>query len=176
MKTASAVLLALGLVSAHNNVDSVRIDVFHPMNFMKIDMAKSLVKSVTDEKALNAGTVTWAQCDDAAKVFTFDESSTTYSPDPIVKGSDISLNLAGIVSAPIEVTNVHVHVDWNGSTLYDQDLKQDNKYDSSYAYSVKWSVPSYAPSGHYKATLKGTGTPDKGGDHSVLCVTADFDF
>lgn len=97
MNAFSAVLLALGSVSAANT-ESATIDVFHPMNFMKVDMAKSLLKSVTDERPLTTGTVTWGQCDDAAGVFTFDESSTTYSPNPITKGSSIALNLAGIVS------------------------------------------------------------------------------
>ena len=55
-------------------------------------------------------------------MFTFDESSTTTTPSPITKGSTINLNLAGIVSNNIEVTNVHIHVDWNKSTLYDQDI------------------------------------------------------
>ena len=71
----------------------------------------------------------------------------------------------------IEVTNIHVHVDWNGATLYDQDLKQDNKYDSSYAYTVSWLVPSFAPSGLYDVTLTGTGNYS-GDNGKVLCVNA----
>ena len=107
-------------------------------------------------------------------VFAFDESSTTYNPNPIVKSSTLKLNLAGNVSDEIEVTNVHVHVDWNGSTLYDEDHKQDNKYDSSYAYTISWDVPAYAPSGHYDITITGTGNSE-GSSGKVMCVNAQMD-
>ena len=38
------------------------------------------------------------------------------------KGTSIKLNFDGIVSQEIEITNMHIHVDWNGSSLYDQDM------------------------------------------------------
>ena len=71
------------------------------------------------------------------------------------------------------MTNLHVHVDWNKSTLYDQDVPQDNTYDSAYAFTVGWTVPSYAPSGAYAVNLRATG---KSGSvtGSLLCVNATF--
>ena len=38
----------------------------------------------------------------------------------------------GIVTDIIEVKNFHVHVDWNGSTLYDEDHPQDVLVDSAF--------------------------------------------
>ena len=46
-----------------------------------------------------SGEVTWSQCDDNSKVFTFDESSTTYDPVPVTKGTTCVINMAGIVSS-----------------------------------------------------------------------------
>ena len=115
------------------------------------------------------GDVVYKQCDDDTGSFTFDADNTNNVPAPIVKGSDASLNLAGIVSDTIEVTNVHIHVDWNGSTLYDQDFSQDNKYDSSYNYSLTWNIPSFAPSGAYFAKVVGTGP-----NGSNMCITGAF--
>ena len=90
--------------------------------------------------------------------FTFDEDNTKVTPYPVKKGDTILFHLVGIVSDTITVTNVHVHVDWNKSTLWDEDHKQNNTYDSDYSYDLSWLVPSYAPSGDYDIHLKGTGT------------------
>ena len=165
----SQIALVLGAVSAHD-----KIDVFGIHNFK--NLAQTLIRSshLKSDKVAATGVVTWTQCADQAGDFQFDESSTTYSPNPIVKGTDLKLNLDGIVSDPMEITNIHVHVDWNGSTLYDEDLPQDNKYDSTYAYTVGWNVPSYAPSGHYDVTITGTGNAE-GVTGTVMCVNAQMD-
>ena len=110
----------------------------------------------TDEP--NGGNVSFNQCDDDMGAFTFDADNTKVTPDPVKKGDTIKFHLAGIVSDPIEVTNVHVHVDWNGSSLWDEDHKQDNKYDSQYSYDLQWAVPSFAPSGQYDIHLTGIGS------------------
>ena len=50
------------------------------------------------EKKGASGEVSWSQCDDKSKVFTFDESSTTYDPSPVTKGTTCTINMAGVVS------------------------------------------------------------------------------
>ena len=126
----------------------IQIPLFNPDNFAKSNLVKELMMSkVANFKG--TGDVVYGQCDDDFQAFTFDADNTGNVPAPAVKGSNIALNLAGIVSETIEVTNVHIHVDWNGSTLYDEDHAQDNTYDSSYNYSLSWAIPSYAPSGAY---------------------------
>ena len=121
MKFATAALLALGVVADD------RIDVFHPSNYK--NLMSSLIDGVVHKKFnqdanLGAtGIVTWKQCADQAGVFVFDKSATNTVPNPVTKGKDVKLNLAGSVSDTMTVTNIHVHVLWNGSNLYDQDLK-----------------------------------------------------
>ena len=150
----------------------ISIPLFKPENFAKASLVKELMMSkVANFKG--TGDVTYGQCADDAGVFTFDADNTSNVPAPAVKGSDVTLNLAGIVSDSIEVTNVHIHVDWNGSTLYDEDHAQDNVYDSSYNYSLKWAIPSYAPSGAYAVKVLGTGNSSAGAG-SVMCITANF--
>ena len=97
------------------------LDIFSPVNFLTVPIAKTMLKSVTQptDKVGASGDVTFDSCPDDTGVFTFDESSTTFAPMPLTKGSHINLNLAGIVSDTITQSNVHVHVDWNGTTLYD---------------------------------------------------------
>ena len=170
-KTASTVLLALGLASAAQ-VDHLEIDAFNPVNFMKLDVAKTLVKSVTDEPVQGKGDVTFTQCDDDAKVFTFDGSSTTYTPNPITKGSKLSFSLAGAVQSKLEITDIHMHVTWNGTPLYDNDYKQDNTYTSTYSYTMGYDVPSFAPSGNYDVLITGTGNAAGKSGAKVLCIEA----
>ena len=117
------------------------------------------------------GVVTYGQCSDDAGIFHLDKDNTSNTPNPVTKGSEVSLNLAGIVDDEMEITNVHIHVDWNGSTLYDEDHKQDNDYTSSYKYSLSWAVPSYAPSGKYAITVTGTGA-SSAGTGKEMCITA----
>merc|ERR1712195_20487 len=146
----------------------ISLPLFAPANFAKNNLIKELMMSkVANFKG--TGDVTYSQCDDDVGSFTFDADNTNNKPAPAVKGSDVALNLAGIVSDTIEVTNVHIHVDWNGSTLYDEDHAQDNTYDSSYNYSLKWAIPSYAPSGAYAVVVKGTGAQGVN-----LCIGANF--
>lgn len=65
------------------------------------------------------GKTTFSQCDDDAQIFTLDTSATKNSPDPITKGGHVKFKIAGIVDDEMEVHNIHVHCDWNKSTLYD---------------------------------------------------------
>ena len=125
-----SVLAAIGCTSAH------KIDLFNPANLANLGQHQ-LVKQMLDSTSLIAvtdvadtGKVTFSQCDDDMGVFTIDTDATKATPDPVTKGASVTLDLEGIVSDSIEVKNVHIHVDWNGSTLYDEDHAQDNKYDS----------------------------------------------
>ena len=161
--------IALATVAAHE------INVFAPQNFLQKNLIQSLLRTVTMDAPLTLGEVTYGQCDDDAGAFTLDMKQTTNSPNPIVKGQKVSLMLRGIVSEGVDVDNVHVHVDWNGSTLYDQDIAMTEHYDSTYQYDVSWDVPSYAPSGSYAVTMKGHGKTDEVSDGIVMCTTANFD-
>ena len=78
----------------------------------------------------------------------------------------------GIVSETIDVSNINIHVDWNGAPLYDEDHDEENKYDSDFTYQLGWDVPSFAPSGDYFITVTGTGTTESGENGTVLCVNA----
>ena len=147
----------------------VRLNLFNYANYEKNGLLKALMDAPLTPNGL--GDVTYSQCDDDFGLFTLDTDNTNNTPAPAVKGQDVSLNLAGIVSDTIEVTNVHVHVDWNGAPLYDEDHAQHNQYDSSYNYSLKWAIPSYAPSGAYDIHLTGTGNSSSGSG-TAICVRA----
>ena len=150
----------------------IQIPLFNPDNFAKNGLVAKLMASTSSNLTAN-GDVTYGQCDDDAGVFTFDKDNTSNVPAPAVKGSDVTLNLAGVVSDTMEVTNVHVHVDWNGSTLYDEDHAQDNTYNSAYNYKLSWSIPSYAPSGAYVIKVTGTGNTSAG-PGTVMCISANM--
>ena len=162
-----SVLAALGCANAHT------IDLFNPANFANMGQ-DSLVKQMLETTSLVAvtdaiGSVTFSQCDDDKQTFTLDTDATKSDPDPVVKGDKVALDLHGIVKDSIEVKNVHIHVDWNGSTLYDEDNKQDNTYDSDVDYSLQWDVPSYAPSGDYDIHVKAYGDDE---NTVLFCVEA----
>ena len=170
-KLSAIALLASGAAA------NLKIDLYNPMNLLKynngpVNTIQSLIKAAQTPSV--GGSVTYAQCDDDAGSFTLDKKSTTNKPDPLVKGQDVTLMLRGLVDEGIDFNNVHVHVDWNGSTLYDEDHPMTNHYDTTYSYDVSWSVPSYAPSGHYAVTITGQGKTDEVSG-KVMCVSANFD-
>ena len=137
-------------------------------------MVQSLIESaqaVTD----NLGDVTFEQCDDDAKIFNLDLSSTNTTPNPVAKGDDITFNLVGVVNSKMTLKNIHIHVDWNDSPLYDEDDPGSNVYDSDVQYNLGWNVPSFAPSGHYVATITGTGDAGSVKDGKVICIIAKMD-
>ena len=174
-----ATLLAL---TAGVSAESFQIDPFAIQNFMKADVLPELVKSTKvtatklakGEPILRDSTkVEWSQCDDDKGVFTLDTDNTSAIPDPLQKGKDVGLNLAGVLSDDIDLSNVHIHVDWNGTPLYDEDHKGDQHFSDSLTYNLKWSVPSYAPNGDYSVILTGV---DKDGSSKDFCVNAKFTF
>ena len=184
MKYATVLALAASSVAA---TEVIQIDPFHPRNFLKADLAEHLLKAATAEVSkvfhqtppagnplAGGSAVVWAQCADAAGSFNLDTSKTSASPDPLTKGSDVALHLAGGLSSPIDINNVHIHVDWNGTPLYDEDHKGETKYTDSVSYDLKWSVPSYAPDGKYVATITGVDNAD--GTKNDFCVSASFEF
>ena len=152
---------------------SLQIDLFNPANYSQHNLIKNLLES-RNNNVEGTGDVTYSQCNDDFGVFTLDRANTRNVPNPVAKGKNVSFNLAGIVSDAITVTNLHIHVDWNGATLYDEDHAQNNTYDSSYNYSLGWFVPSFAPSGHYAVTISATGS-NEGDNGTVLCVNAAMD-
>ena len=115
---------------------------------------------------------TLKQCDDDFNSFQLDTAATTINPNPLVKGQSVYFDIKGIVTDPITVKNVHVHVDWNSSPLYDEDHDVEKTYDADYDYTLEWAVPGFAPDGHYDVKLTGT---DSDGKVNV-CVGAQFDF
>ena len=146
------ILLALGSTQA------LTIDVFSLKNFMNIPkehLFKSLFLSTGPVS--EPGVVTFSQCDDDVGIFTFDDVNTFTSPSPAIKGQDASLNLAGIFGDTGTLTNIHVHVDWNGTPLYDEDHEQTTTIGDEFKTSIVWSIPAFAPNGQYNVDLIGTG-------------------
>ena len=132
---------------------------------------QSLLASVMQGANADPGVPSFSQCDDDLGAFTFDGDSTSVSPNPIVKGTTINFDLMGGFSDSVTVDNLHVHVDWNGSPLYDEDDADGTTYDADYEFQMSWDVPSYAPDGDYKIKLTGTS-----GDQTVICINAGFTF
>ena len=122
--------------------------------------------------ALSATKATVAQCSDDVGAFQLDTSATTITPNPLEKGTTCAFGLRGVVTETINVNNLHVHVDWNQSPLYDEDHSQDNTYTSEYSYDLNWEVPGFAPDGHYDILFTATDANQK----TNLCVKAQFDF
>lgn len=71
--------------------------------------------------------------------------------------------------------NIHIHVDWNDSPLYDEDNEGSTVYDSDVEYRLGWNVPAFAPDGHYDVHITGTGDTDSVKDGKVLCIRAQMD-
>ena len=161
--------LAFAAAAAANH--NIKADM---MSFVKApNMLQSLMQTVTHPKVrADPGVPSFEQCDDDLGVFTFDDGSTTVDPNPITKGSTINFNLVGGFSESTAVDNLHVHVLWNDSPLYDEDDKDGNTYDADYQFPLSWDVPTFAPDGHYAITLTGT-TPE---GQKAICISAAFDF
>ena len=168
MKFTSAVALVLSAVNAAD----IKINLWQGNNLPKENLLQSLIQSISLIGVNEVGKVTYTQCDDDAGVFIFDEDSTTNSPDPVIVGQDLNFHLAGLLSDDITVENVHVHVDWNSSPLYDEDHAVGQTYSGDFAYDMAWNVPSYAPKGNYDVTITGTGSTGGSDTEKVMCINA----
>ena len=160
------------------SASALNIDLFTAKNFMKMK-PEGLVKAMlaSGNQSLfaannNIGDVTYAQCDDDAGAFTFDEASTYNDPSPVAKGADLNLNLAGIFGDQGTLKNIHIHVDWNGTPLYDEDHNQSTAIGDEFKTTIGWNVPGFAPSGDYDVTLVGTGDISGLTDSKILCIVA----
>ena len=146
-------------------------------NFAKKDIVAALLANANNRNIMEVSDasngVTFKQCDDDKGSFQMDQSATVAVPEPLVKGSDVKLHLEGLLTDKIHVENIHIHVDWNSSPLYDEDHKDGTDYDSNIVEEISWAVPSYAPDGAYHVVLTGYDTDKK---TKVMCVTADFTF
>ena len=144
-------------------------------NYLSKDLVKNMITTlrIKAHGLTDSGKVTYSECSDDTGSFQLDTSSTSNSPDPITKGTDLTFNLAGILSDDIHVDNVHVHVDWNGSPLYDEDHPQSTDFSDNVDMNLAWNVPAYAPDGKYAVQIVGTNASS---NKSNLCVKADFTF
>ena len=120
----------------------------------------------------NIGDVTYQQCDDDVGQFTFDDSNTYNDPSPVNKGSDLNLNLAGVFGDSGTLSNIHIHVDWNGTPLYDEDHNQSTPIGDEFKTTIGWNVPSFAPSGDYDVFLYGYGDMSSQTGAKVFCINA----
>lgn len=163
-----ATLALVGVAAAHN------IDI-NWTHFAKVDnLVGKLIKTVVDAPLkADPGMPTFSTCDGGSGDFTLDVGQTQITPaPPLIKNEDIQFQLVGSFTNPHTVDNLHIHVDWNGSPLYDEDKADGTEYTGDYRYDdLKWSIPSYAPDGAYKVTLTGTE-----GDNKIICIIADFTF
>ena len=147
----------------------IQADIFNPVNFLNAGIAQNMMNMV--QTSDDIGVATLKQCADKEGKFTFDAASSVQDPSPIVKGKDVTFDMEGIVASPMDVSKIHLHVNWNGTPLYDQDYKVGQHFDASFDYKMKWFVPSYAPAGKYAITLTGY---DQDGSTSDMCVGATF--
>ena len=168
----TAALAALGSASALN------IELFTAKNYAKMDtqdLVKSLLLSGNQmlfSASNDIGDVTYEQCDDDVGQFTFDGDNTYNDPSPVVKGSDLNLNLAGVFGDQGTLSNIHIHVDWNGTPLYDEDHKQSTAIGDDFKTTLGWNVPSFAPSGDYAINLIGYGDLSGQTNAKILCINA----
>ena len=148
-------------------------------NYLSKDLVKNMISTlrIKANGLGESGKVTYSQCDDDTASFLLDTASTFNSPDRITKGVDLNFNLAGILTSDIHVNNVHVHVDWNGSSLYsifptfDEDHKQSTAFSDNFDMTLGWSIPSYAPDGAYAVQIVGY---DDNSKKTNFCIKGDF--
>lgn len=165
-----ATVLALVSTAQADKRELMELPVFSGESFAQTNIIKSMLESTTLVAVGGVGEVTYGQCDDDMGVFTLDTDSTSNTPSVITKGSDLAFHLAGIVSDPVTIENIHVHVDWNSTPLYDEDHKNELKVDSELSTDLGWNVPAFAPGGTYAVKITGIDADNK----TNMCVTADF--
>ena len=172
MMKQTAALAALGTASALN------IDLFATKNYAKMptqDLVRSFLQSGNQflfSASNDIGNVTYEQCDDDVGQFTFDGDNTYNDPAPVVKGCDLNLNLAGVFGDQGTLTNIHIHVDWNGTPLYDEDHNRSTAIGDDFKTTLGWNVPSFAPSGDYAISLIGTGDISGKTGAKIMCIKA----
>ena len=166
MKSVYSLLLAAGAVASQTH--TLELDVF---DFIKSENAvQSLIQSVQQpELGEFSGTLTFSQCSDETGVFTL-SSSSSVTPNPVQKSTTETIVINGSVSAPVSLSNVHLHVVWNSSPVSDKDNAASAQWSGDVSYTLKWSTPALLPKGHYEMTLTGDD-----GSKSVFCALGVMD-
>ena len=167
--------LATALLVSSVAANDITVGQIPLQNYLSKDLVKNMISTlrIKANGLGDSGKGTYSQCDDQTKSFQLDASSTSNTPDPITKGVDLKFTLAGILSDDIHVDNVHVHVDWNGSPLYDEDHPQKTDFSDNVDMNLAWNVPAYAPDGAYAVQIVGS---NKSTGKTNMCVHADFTF
>ena len=157
-----------GTAAAHIMFETKMTDYVRAPN-----LVQSLVQAMMKDPSPGQK-VEFETCDTDLDVFEFDEDATTVDPNPPQKNADINFGLAGGLNDEMDLTNIHIHVDWNSSPLYDEDhaVTEGPFTGDDFNYPLTWNVPSYAFDGIYKINLKGT--QDDG--QTVMCINAAFAF
>jgi len=153
--TAACALVGAASAQQKNMMD---LPVFTGESFANHNIVQSMLDATSTLIATDgaSGVVSYSQCDDDIGSFTLDTDSTTNTPNPIPKGCDLSFHLEGILSDKIHMDNMHIHVDWNGTPLYDEDHAVGADFEDVFTQDLGWKVPGFAPNGEYVVTIKGT--------------------
>ena len=133
MKSIYSLLFAAGAVSSH----TVELNIF---DFIKSENAvQSLIQSVQQpELGEFSGVLTFSQCADDTGVFTL-SSTSSVTPNPVVKSSTEKIVITGSVSSPVSLKNVHLHVVWNSSPVSDKDNAASESWAvGDVSYTLNW--------------------------------------
>ena len=128
----------------------------------------------------SASNVKWGECL-SKKVY--DVAQGTSVPNPPLVGNNVVLNLDIVFNVVVEIKAILVNVQFTAQgstspiTLYQQDMAATNPGTYSpgdeFVDSVSWLIPSFAPLGHYAASISVHGNDQK--VDNFACLTADFD-
>ena len=124
--------------------------------------------------------VDWSEC---PSLHLYDVACGTAIPNPVIIGSNVGLNLDVIFNDDANVVGNYIQVLFTAEgsdspiPLYSQDFNSNNPGEygagDEYTDSIGWLVPSFAPIGHYHASITIHG-PSKTTDN-YACLVADFD-
>ena len=97
------------------------------------------------------------QCDDDLGILTLDLDSSTYSPNPVVKGCNLEFNIVGKSTKPFNLKKLYYSIDWNGKFIYEDTdpILEDFNYEKSFNYTHFHYIPRIVPSGNYDVTVYG---------------------
>ena len=95
------------------------------------------------------------ECPADSKIFTLNVNKTSAAPDPIVKGTNLLINMIGDLSDTIYVENVLFEVESDDEILFGQNITVSNTFNNTVTQNATYPVPSLASSGEYELRMTG---------------------
>ena len=138
--------------------------------------AQAMMEPGFDAFKAGKGEVTFSQCKDSLNDFHLNTKTSTFSPNPLTRGSTVDIHAKGTLDKPGTLDGVVATIYYNGHKLETHNFPGTHHFDKAVDYEIKDKIPLISPPGNYKIHAVAQGhLGSENGDVDAACIEASFD-